>query len=94
MDKEEMERKIRLAYAMGILRSMYEEDLEDREGVGGDDAMFAIPNRVHVDIINEGEDVYRLGEVTVEDVILVKKIVYGEDYDNFEAEGRKLRKTE
>jgi len=90
--KEDMERKICLAYVMGSLRSMYEEELLGEEEVGGDGAMFVIPPRVHADMINEGEDVYRLGKVTPEDVTSILKVVYGEDYDYFEAEGTKLRK--
>lgn len=88
--KEKTARKLRLAYVLGSLRSILEE-----EGIVGDVAIFVLPPEELVNIIqedNKDKDLYRLGTVTPQEIVSLLKSIYAEDYDNLRTQGIKLRK--
>jgi len=92
---EEITRKLRLAYMLGVMCQMHGEESERlKDGVGGDLAMFVIPPERHAEILSPDEesgDPFQIGQVTAEDVSSILKILYGEDYHYFATRGFELR---
>lgn len=93
---EEIVRKMRLAFVLGVLCRMYDETSEEKEGVGGDVVLFAIPPEVHAEILNEEDgsgDPYEILPVTEEEIVSILKSIYGKNYDYFLARGLEVRKV-